>query len=173
MVTVASIEAMIRECSMLEERLSAQLADAGRDAPESLIELVDTVRQLKAELIAVHPARLRARTNKPTSVTPRGGHYSRPALSLSWPIPLRPELEMPTTIQQLTIEDGRVQLTIGDAPEPEEATTWIYAQVPLTVDQARPLAEPLLEALQTARSALNDEIARLQSLAGRASGRSP
>jgi hypothetical protein len=61
MVTVASIEAMIRECSMFEEHLSAQLADAGRDAPESLIKLVDTVRELKAELIAAHPMRLPAR----------------------------------------------------------------------------------------------------------------
>jgi hypothetical protein len=52
---------MIRECSMFEERLSAQLADAGQDAPKSLIELVDTVRKLKAELIAAHPARLIAR----------------------------------------------------------------------------------------------------------------
>src|SRR5438477_1313170 len=32
MVTAASIEAMIRECSMFEEHLSAQLADVERDA---------------------------------------------------------------------------------------------------------------------------------------------
>jgi len=80
---------------------------------------------------------------------------------------------MATTIQRITIEDDRVELTIADASDPEEATTWIHTRVPLTVDQTRPLAEPLLEALQTARSALNDEIARLQSLAGRASGQSP
>ena len=63
MVTVASLEVMIRECSMYEEHLSAQLADAERDAPHSvtgLIELVDVVRELKAELIAAHPRRLRA-----------------------------------------------------------------------------------------------------------------
>ena len=57
MVTVASLEVMIRECSMYEEHLSAQLADAERDAPHSvtgLIELVDVVRELKAELIAAH-----------------------------------------------------------------------------------------------------------------------
>jgi hypothetical protein len=67
MVTVASIEAMIRECSMDEEHLSAQLADAERDAPDSvtgLIELVDVVRELKAELIAAHPTRLRDRSSR-------------------------------------------------------------------------------------------------------------
>ena len=49
---------------MYEEHLSAQLADAERDAPDSvtgLIELVDVVRELKAELIGAHPTRLRAR----------------------------------------------------------------------------------------------------------------
>ena len=69
MFTVASIEAMIRECSMFEEHLSAHLADAERDAPDSaagLIELVDLVRQLKAELIAAHPTRLRARRTRQT-----------------------------------------------------------------------------------------------------------
>jgi hypothetical protein len=35
MITRDSIDAMIRECSMYEEHLSAQLADAERDAPES------------------------------------------------------------------------------------------------------------------------------------------
>ena len=60
----ASIEAMIRKCSMYEEHLSAQLANAERDAPDTvsgLIELLDLIRQLKAELIAAHPTRLRAR----------------------------------------------------------------------------------------------------------------
>ena len=69
MVTVASLEVMIRECSMYEEHLSAQLADAERDAPHSvtgLIELVDVVRELKAELIAAHPTRLRARRTRKT-----------------------------------------------------------------------------------------------------------
>ena len=69
MVTVASLEVMIRECSMYEEHLSAQLADAERDAPHSvtgLIELVDVVRELKAELIAAHPRRLRARRTRQT-----------------------------------------------------------------------------------------------------------
>ena len=67
MITVSSIEAMIRECSMYEEHLSAQLADAERDAPHSvtgLIELVDVVRELKAELIAAHPTRLRDRSSR-------------------------------------------------------------------------------------------------------------
>jgi hypothetical protein len=67
MVTVASIEAMIRECSMYEEHLSAQLADAERDAPDSvtgLIVLLDVVRELKAELIAAHPTRLRDRSSR-------------------------------------------------------------------------------------------------------------
>ena len=60
---------MIRECSMYEEHLGAQLADAERDAPHSvtgLIELVDLVRELKAELIAAHPTRLRARRTRKT-----------------------------------------------------------------------------------------------------------
>ena len=64
MVTVASLEVMIRECSMYEEHLGAQLADAERDAPHSvasLLDLIDLVRQLKAELIAAHPTRVRAR----------------------------------------------------------------------------------------------------------------
>ena len=80
---------------------------------------------------------------------------------------------MATSIQRFTIENGRVQLTIGDAPEPDEATTWIYTQASLLVEENRPLAEALLAALQHARSALDAEIARLRSLAGRASGQSP
>ena len=61
MVTAASIEAMIRECSMFEEHLSAQLANAERSAADSvasLIDLIYLVRELKAELIAAHPRRL-------------------------------------------------------------------------------------------------------------------
>ena len=51
MITVASIEAMIRECSMFQEHLSAQLADAERDAPDSvasLLDLIDLVRELES-----------------------------------------------------------------------------------------------------------------------------
>ena len=66
MVTAASIEAMIRECSMFEEHLSAQLADAERDAPDRVASLLDLVRELKAELIAAHPTRLRARRTRKT-----------------------------------------------------------------------------------------------------------
>ena len=66
MVTAASIEAMIRECSMFEEHLSAQLADAERDAPDRVAALLDLVRELKAELIAAHPTRLRARRTRKT-----------------------------------------------------------------------------------------------------------
>ena len=59
-----------------EEHLCAQLADAERDAPHSvtgLIELVDVVRELKAELIAAHPTRLRDRSSRtpPRPVTRR------------------------------------------------------------------------------------------------------
>jgi hypothetical protein len=64
MITRDSIDAMIRECSMHEEHLGARLADAERDAPESmtsLVDLIDSVRQLKAELVAVHPRRLGGR----------------------------------------------------------------------------------------------------------------
>jgi hypothetical protein len=67
MITVASIEAMMRECSMYEEHLCAQLADAERRAPETatgLIELIDLIRQLKAELIAAHPKRLADRARR-------------------------------------------------------------------------------------------------------------
>ncbi len=66
MITAASIEAMIRECSMFEEHLSAQLADAERDAPDRVASLLDLVRELKAELIAAHPTRLRARRTRKT-----------------------------------------------------------------------------------------------------------
>ena len=62
MVSVVSIEALIRECSMCEEHLGAQLAYE-RDAPENvtdLIDLINRVRQLKAELVATHPTRARA-----------------------------------------------------------------------------------------------------------------
>ena len=65
MITVASIEAMIRECSMFEEHLGAQLADAEWNAADRvapLLDLIDLVRELKAELIAAHPTRLRARS---------------------------------------------------------------------------------------------------------------
>jgi hypothetical protein len=61
MITRDSIDAMIRECSMYEEHLSAQLADAKRDAPESatsLVDLINRIRRLKAELVAAHPSRL-------------------------------------------------------------------------------------------------------------------
>ena len=64
MVTVASLEVMIRECSMYEEHLSAQLADAERDAPDRVASLLDLVRELKAELIAAHPTRLRDRSSR-------------------------------------------------------------------------------------------------------------
>ena len=58
MPTAASIEAMIRECSMYDEHLGGQLADAERDAPDrvaSLVDLINRVRQLRAELVAAHP----------------------------------------------------------------------------------------------------------------------
>jgi hypothetical protein len=58
MATAASIEALIRECSTHDERLSGQLADAERDAPDRvacLVDLINRVRQLRAELVAVHP----------------------------------------------------------------------------------------------------------------------
>ena len=61
MITRDSIDAMIRECSMYEEHLSSRLADAERDAPESvttLVDLIDRIRRLKAELVAAHPKRL-------------------------------------------------------------------------------------------------------------------
>ena len=64
MVTVASLEVMIRECSMYEEHLGAQLADAERDAPDRVASLLDLVRELKAELIAAHPTRLRDRSSR-------------------------------------------------------------------------------------------------------------
>jgi hypothetical protein len=67
MITVASLEVMIRECSMYEEHLGAQLADAERDVPHSvpwLLDLIDFDRQLKAELIAAHPTRLRDRSSR-------------------------------------------------------------------------------------------------------------
>jgi hypothetical protein len=58
MATVASIEALIRECSMHEEHLRAQLTDAERDAESAttLLDLIGRVRLLKARLIAMHPA---------------------------------------------------------------------------------------------------------------------
>lgn len=62
MITRGSIDAMIRECSMYEEHLSCRLADAERDAPESLTALADLInctRRLKAELVAAHPRRVR------------------------------------------------------------------------------------------------------------------
>jgi hypothetical protein len=58
MATAASIEALIRECSMYEEHLIGQIADAERDAPDSvasLVDLIDRVRQLRAELVAAYP----------------------------------------------------------------------------------------------------------------------
>jgi len=38
---------MIRECSMYEEHLSAQLTDAERDAPESATSLVDLINRIR------------------------------------------------------------------------------------------------------------------------------
>jgi hypothetical protein len=67
MATLDSIDAMIRECSMYEEHLSAQLADAERDAPESvtsLVDLINRIRRLKAELVAAHPKRLADSTGR-------------------------------------------------------------------------------------------------------------
>ena len=49
MVTVASIEAMIRECSMFEEHLSVQLADAERDAPHSMTSLIDLINRMRCK----------------------------------------------------------------------------------------------------------------------------
>ena len=58
MATVASIEALIRECSIYEEHLRAQLADPERDAESAttLLDLIGRIRQLKARLVAMHPA---------------------------------------------------------------------------------------------------------------------
>jgi len=58
MVTAASIEAMIRECSMYEEHLGLRLADSERDSPESVndfVNLIEGIRRLKAQLVAAHP----------------------------------------------------------------------------------------------------------------------
>ena len=44
MVTVASLEVMIRECSMYEEHLGAQLAYAERDAPENVTDLIKAIK---------------------------------------------------------------------------------------------------------------------------------
>jgi hypothetical protein len=59
MTTPHSVEAMIKECSMYEEHLSAQLANAG--TPERVLSLIDVIaqlRRLKAELVGAHPKRL-------------------------------------------------------------------------------------------------------------------
>jgi hypothetical protein len=59
MTTPHSVEAMIRECSMYEEHLSAQLANA--NTPERVLSLIDVIaqlRRLKAELVGAHPKRL-------------------------------------------------------------------------------------------------------------------
>jgi len=49
---------LIRECSMYEEHLRAQLADPERDAESAttLLDLIGRIRQLKARLVAMHPA---------------------------------------------------------------------------------------------------------------------
>ena len=50
-----------------EEHLCAQLADAERDAPDrvvSSLDLIDLVRELKAELIGAHPTRVRDRSSR-------------------------------------------------------------------------------------------------------------
>ena len=62
MTTPHSVEALIRECSMYEEHLNAQLADA--DTPERMLSLIDVIarlRRLKAELVGAHPKRLTSR----------------------------------------------------------------------------------------------------------------
>ena len=72
MVTRGSIDAMIRECSMYEKHLSARLTDAERDAPESvtsLVDLIDRIRRLKAELVAAHPRRLADKAVKTVGAT--------------------------------------------------------------------------------------------------------
>ena len=48
MVSVASVEALIRECSMCEEHLGAQLAYAERDAPENVTDLIDLIKAIKS-----------------------------------------------------------------------------------------------------------------------------
>jgi hypothetical protein len=58
MATAASIEALIRECALYEQHLSDQIANAEQDTPDgaaSLIDLINRVRQLRAELVAAHP----------------------------------------------------------------------------------------------------------------------
>ena len=50
-----------------EEHLCAQLADAERDAPDrvaSLLDLIDLVREQKAELIGAHPTRVPDRSSR-------------------------------------------------------------------------------------------------------------
>jgi hypothetical protein len=58
MTTVDYIQALISECSKYEERLGSQLAEVRQNAPDrvgSLVDLIDGLRQVKAQLIAVRP----------------------------------------------------------------------------------------------------------------------
>ena len=66
---------------------------------------------------------------------------------------------MPIVIQRITIEDEKIELIVADDANSEAATTWLQLRVPCKAERSRPLAELLLTALQTARSALNAEIA--------------
>jgi len=58
MTTVDYIQALISECSTYEEGLASQLAEARQNAPDRvncLVDLIDGLRQVKAQLIAVGP----------------------------------------------------------------------------------------------------------------------
>jgi hypothetical protein len=58
MTTVDYIQALISECSTYEQGLASQLAEARQNAPDRvncLVDLIDGLRQVKAQLIAVGP----------------------------------------------------------------------------------------------------------------------
>jgi hypothetical protein len=58
MTMVDYIQALISECSTYEEGLASQLTEARQNAPDRigcLVDLIDGLRQVKAQLIAVGP----------------------------------------------------------------------------------------------------------------------
>ncbi|HXQ42073.1 MAG TPA: hypothetical protein VN821_12445 [Candidatus Udaeobacter sp.] len=70
-------------------------------------------------------------------------------------------------IQRMTISHGRLELLLADAATAEEATVAVQISVAHTVERNRSLAEAELEALRTARTAIDAEIQAISNLAGR------
>ena len=66
------------------------------------------------------------------------------------------------SIQKTVISAGRIEMLIADQALVEHATIWVQFSVPAQSENARPIAEAQLRALQIAQTAIAAEIAAIR-----------